>query len=139
MKNKVITRVGIGLALAGLLLVACKKSPPSSGPTPHSVDAVMEALVVHTGLLSQAVQRKDFQYVHDYAWYLKKLVETLYLALEPGQQEQVKSQCGEIVEVSNQLDAASGRKLEEAVLAGIQRLQEIVKEMDAKLKGTKTT
>lgn len=137
MKNKILMRLGLCLALAGLLLSGCKKSAESSKPAPHSVDAVMEALVVHSNMLTEAAKRKDYRYVHDYAFYLKKLVQALYSKIELDQQEQIKNLCGEIVRVSDQLDASSARKLEEPIVAGTQRLQEIMKEIEVKLKNPK--
>lgn len=140
MRCKVQPIAFVVACVAGLLLAGCKKSESTAQTNPHSLDGVMDQIIQHVGLLEDAARRKDFKYVHDYAYYVKNLAQALYSHLDDEQKAQAKQPLADILKVVNQLDAASGRKHEEATLAGTQRLQEILKDLDAQLRqGRKTS
>ena len=126
--------VGVALSLAVLVLAGCGKAKAPAPVDPHSIDGVMQALEQHVGLLDEAAKRKDFKYVHDFAYYTKNLAQAFYSKLDDGQKEQSKNLFAEFIKVANQLDATSGRREEEATLAGTQRFKEILKELDALLR-----
>jgi hypothetical protein len=122
------------LLLAGLLLPGCGQGRKQEQIEPHSIDGVMHQLLEHVNLLEEAAQRQDFKYVHDFAYYVKSLAQALYSNLDDAQKEQAEGPLVELLEVANRLDVTSGRRQEEATLAGTRRLQEIVKELDAQLR-----
>jgi DNA polymerase/3'-5' exonuclease PolX len=124
----------VALLLAGLLLPACGQGRKQEQVEPHSIDGVMHQLLQHVNLLEEAAQRQDFKYVHDFAYYIKSLAQALYSNLDDAQKEQAEGPLVELLEVANRLDVTSGRRQEEATLAGTRRLQEIVKELDAQLR-----
>jgi hypothetical protein len=137
MRKNGLLIAGLALCAAGLLLTGCGKAQKEAPPSPHSIDGIMEALHTHARLLDDAAKRKDFKYVHDHAYYMKNLAQSLFSQMDDRQKAEAKAQMTELLKVVDRLDATSGRRQEQPTLAGTQFLQETLKELDAKLRPDK--
>ncbi len=133
---KVFRLVGVGLAI-GLTLAACKKAQQPARVDPHSPEAALQTIRVQGGWLNDAVQRKDFQFIHDNMYYLQTLTKALQSKLDAGEKERLGSIFDELAKVTNELDHSAGRRHEEATQAGMQKLQEILKDLETQFNARK--
>jgi hypothetical protein len=88
-------------------------------------------------LLNDALVRKDFKYVHDYAYYFTGLAQALFSKLTDEQKQRVRGSFDELVGLSNQLDRAGGARHVEATEVTMQRIQVVLKDMDTQLREIK--
>jgi hypothetical protein len=129
------------LAFATIFLVAlgavgCKKAKVVA-VDPHSAEGVLQALQVQGKLLNDALARKDFGYIHDYAYYFTSLTQALYSRLDDNQKARLRGPLSELSTLSGQLDRAAGGHHAEATEATMQRLTTELKELDAQFREVK--
>ena len=129
MRVKLLILAQVCFLVGGLALVGCRKSKEPA-IDPHSPKGVMKAMQDQGRLLNDALARQDFQYIHDYAYYFNGLTQALYSRLDDANRQKFKAPLEELVKLGNQLDHSAGRKHAEATTASMQRLQEILKELD---------
>ena len=129
MRGKLLILAQLCLLVGSVALVGCKKAkePPID---PHSPKGVMKAMQDQGRLLNDALNRQDFAYIHDYAYYFNGLTQALYSRLDDENRQKYKAPLEELVKLGNQLDHSAGRKHAEATTASMKRLQEILKELD---------
>jgi len=129
------------LALAIVSLVAigvagCKKGK-AAAVDPHSTEGVMQALQIQGKLLNDALARKDFAYIHDYAYYFNGLTQAMFTKLDDTQKSRLRGSLQELSNLSSQLDRAAGGHHEEATEATLQKLSAELKELDKQFKEVK--
>ena len=131
--------IGVCLALVGggLCLVGCQKAKGPAPPDPHSAEGVLHQLQQQGRLLNDALARKDFAYIHDYAYYFTGLAQALFTKLNDEQKQRLRPAVEQLVSLSQQLDNSAGRRHAEATEATLQRLQAVLKDVDQQLQGTK--
>ncbi|PYI87391.1 MAG: hypothetical protein DME26_06280 [Verrucomicrobia bacterium] len=137
MRAKILVIVGVGLAMTAMLGNGCKKARPSVKIDPHSPEATIQQILLQGGLLNDAVKRKDFQYIHDNMYYLQSLAKALDAKLEVEQKERLHGLLDELAKVTNELDHSAGRRHEEATQAGMQKLQEVLRELETQFRAEK--
>ena len=87
MRVNLVIVVGFAVAVFGLCGAGCKKSKGPAKLDPHSAESGMLRLQEQGRLLNDALARKDFPYIHDYAYYFTGLAQTLYLKLTDEQRK----------------------------------------------------
>src|SRR6185503_20516146 len=107
--------------VAGVMLVGCKKAKGPVAVDPHSADGVLARLQEQGRLLNEALVRKDFAYIHDYAYYFSGLTQAFFSKLDDSQKQHVRASLEELVGLANQLDHSAGRKHAEATEASLKR------------------
>src|SRR5438105_12795555 len=117
------------VALVAIGVAGCKKGK-STVVDPHSTEGVMQALQQQGRLLNDALGRKDFAYIHDYAYYFNGLTQALFSKLDDAQKSQLRGSLQELSDLSSQLDRAAGGHHAEATEATLQKLTTELKELD---------
>ena len=118
-------------------LVGCKGKKTAATVDPHSPEGIMHAMQQQGQLLNDALARKDFAYIHDYAYYFNGLTQTLFNKLDDAQKAQLRGTLGQLSTLSSQLDRAAGGHHPEATEATLQRLTAELKELDKQFRGGK--
>jgi len=131
---KVILLV-VGIGVSGV--VGCKKSKETAVQDPHSPQGIVQRMQDHGQRLHDALARKDFGYIHDYAYYFNGLTKALNSTLDADGKEKFRSSLEELNNLANELDHSAGRRHAEATEASIQRLQAIVKDLDKQIRETR--
>lgn len=137
MRVNLLIVAGLAVAVCGLCGAGCKKAKGPATPDPHSAEGVMLRLQEQGKLLNDALVRKDFKYVHDYAYYFTGLAQALFSKLNDEQKQRLRGSFEELVSLSNQLDRAGGGRHVEATEATMQRLQVVLKDLDTQFRGMK--
>jgi len=137
MRVNLVIVVGFAVAVFGLCGVGCKKAKGPAVVDPHSAEGVMARLQEQGRLLNDALTRKDFHYIHDYAYYFTGLAQALFTKLNDEQKQRLRSSFDELVGLSNQLDRAAGGRHAEATEVTMQRLQAVLKDIDTQFRGMK--
>ena len=133
---RVLKLLCICLASSGLVLTACKKAQQPARVDPHSPQAALQTIMVQGSLLNDAAKRKDFLFIHDNMYYLQSLTKALQSKLDAGEKERLGNLFEELAKVTNELDHSAGRRHEEATQASMQRLQEVLKNLETQFKAT---
>jgi hypothetical protein len=118
-------------------LVGCKEAKGPAPADPHSAEGVMLRLQEQGRLLNDALVRKDFGYIHDYAYYFTGLAQAFFSKLNDDQRQRLRASLDQLVTLSQQLDNSAGRRHAEATEATMQRLQTVLKEIDQQFRETK--
>ena len=138
MRVKLLSFAKVAVVACGLVLVGCGKAKEPV-VDPHSPTGVMKTLQEQGRLLNEALARQDFNYIHDYAYYFTGVAQALYSKLDNAQKEKLKAPLAELVKLGNQLDNTAGRKHAEATKATMQRLQEVLQQLDKEFQATKVS
>jgi hypothetical protein len=137
MRVKLLIVAALAVAVCGLCGAGCKKSKGPGVLDPHSAEGVMLRLQEQGRLLNQALVRKDFPYIHDYAYYFTGLAQALFSKLNDEQKQRLRGSFDELVGLSNQLDRAAGGRHSEATEVTMQRLQAVLKDIDTQFQSMK--
>lgn len=138
MRVNLLIVAGLSVVLCSLLCsIGCKKAEQKPKLDPHSPEGVMLRLKEQSQLFNEAAGRKDFKYIHDYTYYFTGLAQALYGKLNDAQKERLRGSFDELLNLSNQLDHASGRRHAEATEASMQRIQLVLEEMDQQFREKK--
>src|SRR5436309_220078 len=111
----------LALAICASGLVGCKKAKVQA-LDPHSPAGLMQRLQEQGRLLNDALARKDFAYIHDYAYYFNGLTQALFSKLDDEEKVRLRGPLDELSTISSQLDRAAGGHHAEATEATLQRL-----------------
>ena len=126
--NRLIV-AGLALVVCDLCLVGCKKAEQKPKIDPHSAVGILQAMEQQTKLFNDALLRKDFGYLHDYAYYFNGLVLAMHSRLDDAQKQRLRGSLEELGKLTNELDHSAGRRHAEATTATLQRLQVILGEL----------
>ncbi len=127
----------LGLAVAALVLAACRKANPPAAINPDSADGTVQKIMEQGVLLGDAVKKKDFATVDDQAYFLQGLIKALYLRLDAEQQQKLKTILDEVARVAEELDHSAGRRHLEATEASMEKLQAVLKEFESQFRERK--
>ena len=133
---KLLMVASLLLAVGAVGLVGCKKAKPKA-LDPHSAAGVMQRLQEQGRFLNDAFGRKDFAYIHDYAYYFNGLTQAFFSKLDDQEKSQLRSSMDELSTLSNQLDRAAGGHHAEATEATLQRLTVVLQDVDKQFQGMK--
>jgi len=124
---------GLALIICGPSLVGCKKAEQKAKVDPHSPEAVMRQIVELVPVLKEEVRAKDFASVNDRAYYLQGVAKALYAKLDAGEQQRLGRVFNDVTRVAEELDHAAGRRHEGATIASMEKLEGLLKELEAQL------
>ncbi|MEW6160765.1 MAG: hypothetical protein AB1813_25330 [Verrucomicrobiota bacterium] len=115
-----------GFVALGLLAAFCagcsKKIPEPDLAYHHSAQGVNDKIQEIQPLLEEALGKSDFQFIHDYMFYLQGLLSALEPKLEGAQKERLDPVLKELIRLSHDLDATAGRRDEAATRTLLTRL-----------------
>ena len=129
MRVNLVVVAGFAVAICGLCGLGCKKAEQKPKIDPHSVAGTLQAMEQQTKLFNDALLRKDFAYIHDYAYYFNGLVLAMHSRLDDAQKQRLRGSLEELGKVTNELDHSAGRRHAEATTATMQHLQAILGEL----------
>jgi hypothetical protein len=129
MREKLLIVASLALLMCGAALVGCKKKEPAPLDA-HSAAGVMQRLQEQGRLLNDALARKDFAYIHDYAYYFTGLTQALYSKLDDEEKKGLRGLFEELISLSNQLDRSAGGHHAEATQVTMQRLTAVLQQLD---------
>ena len=134
MRSKLLMVASLALAVSGVGLVGCKKkAAQNSRLDPHSSEGLMQQVVVQGNMLREGVKAKEFAYVDNRAHYLQGVVKALYSSLDAEKKQRLESLFNEVIKVAEELDHAAGRRHEGATVASMEKLDGLLKELQAQL------
>jgi hypothetical protein len=137
MRVNLLIVTGLAVAGFGLGLVGCKKAEQKSKIDPHSPEAVLRQVVDLGAVLKEGVRAKDFAYVNDRAYYLQGMAKALYAKLDAGEQQRLGRVFNDVTRVAEELDHAAGRRHEGATVASMEKLEGLLKELEAQFGTTR--
>ena len=139
MKTKVLLAIGLCAIIIGLIITFHKKTKPAAIDPSfyHTPEGVVFTIREQQTLLNEAAKKKDLRYIHDHMYYLETLADALSRKLSREKKEQVTAVLAEFKRAAEEIDHWAGRKNQEATEAGLQKLAEVVKELDAQLPARK--
>ena len=122
---------GLVLAVCGLCTLGCKKAKgPETTLNPNSPDAVLLALQEQGKLLNDAIERKDFKYIHDFGYYFGAVLQAFISKLDAGEKQRLQAPLTELNTLSEQQDRAAGGRHAEASEAIVKRIQVVLKDLE---------
>jgi hypothetical protein len=117
------------VAICGLCGLGCKKAEQKPKTDPHSAAGILQAMEQQVKLFNDALLRKDFAYIHDYAYYFNGMIPAMHSRLDDAQKQRLRGSLEELSKLTNELDHSAGRRHAEATTATMQRVQVILGEM----------
>ena len=131
MRGKLWIFAAVVLLAGGWALLGCKKSAPPPRLDPHSSEGLLKAITDHGDLLREGVRAKDWNYVDDRAFNLQGLAKALLNTLEPERKQRLTPLFNEVIRVAEELDHAAGRRHEAASIASFEKLDSLLKQLQA--------
>lgn len=131
MRGKLWIFAGLVLLVGGWALMGCKKPAAPARLDPHSNEGLMQAIADQGALLREGVRAKDYNYVDDRAFYLQGLAKALRDKLDPERKQRLTPLFNEVIRVAEELDHAAGRRHEPATVAMMEKLDSLLKELQA--------
>jgi len=129
MRVNLVIVASFAVAIWGSCGLGCKKAEQKPKTDPHSAAGILQAMEQQTKLFNDALLRKDFGYIHDYAYYFNGLVLAMHARLDEAQKQRLRGSLEELGRLTNELDHSAGRRHAEATTVTMQRLQVILGEM----------
>jgi hypothetical protein len=129
MRVNLVIVVGLAVAVCGLCGAGCKKAEQKPKMDPHSPAGILQAMEQQVKLFNDALLRKDFAYIHDYAYYFNGMILAMHSQLDGAQKQRLRGSLEELSKLTNELDHSAGRRHAEATTATMQRLQVILGEL----------
>ena len=133
MKTKVLLAIGL-CVVAVALVIAFHKKPKTATVDPafrHSSEAVVLTIREQQALLNEAAKKRDLRYIHDNMYYLETLAVALSRKVSGEKRAQVDTVLAELKRTTEEIDHWAGRKNQATTEAGLQKLESIIKELDA--------
>lgn len=122
---------GLVLAACGLCSLGCHKAKGlETTVDPHSSDGILLALKEQGRLLVSAIERKDFQYIHDYGYYFGAVWRAFNAKLDDSEKQRLQAPLQELLSLSQQLDRAGGGRHAEAAEAVVKRMQGVLQDLE---------
>lgn len=97
----------------------------------------MQTLLEQGKLLEEALARQDYNYLHDYGYFVVSLAQALYAKLDEQHKGEMAKPVDQLMVLAKQLDRAAGGHRAEATAATVQNLVTLLKDMDAQLRAAK--
>ena len=132
--------VGLAMIVCVLGGVGCsKEKAPAVTTDPQSADAIMLHLQEHGQLLNEALARKDYKYIYDYADYFASVARALVLKLSDEEKQRMGGTINKLIGTALQLDSPKVGEPSHigTTTANMQSLQEGLKELDTQFKAGK--
>jgi len=133
------------LILTGFVLALCTlgcSKKAETGPAkvdPHSAEGIMLSMHDQAKQFSDALERKDYQYLHDYGYYFIGIIVAFNAKLDAAERQSLKAPIKELLDLSNQLDRAGGGQHAAAAEAVVKRIQAVVNDLDQQFQQGKTS
>jgi hypothetical protein len=127
-------KTGLAVLVCGLCVVGCnKKAEEKPKLDPHSTEAVKLQVMALGAVLREGVNGKDFAYVADRAYYLQGVAKALHSKLDAGEQQRLGGVFNNLIRAAAELDHAAGRRHEGATVASMEKVEGLLKELEAQL------
>ena len=134
MRVNLLIVAGLLLAVCGLCTLGCKKAKGPETTDPHSAEGIMAALQDQGKRLNDAVERKDFKYIHDYGYYFGAVLRAYNLKLDDGERQRLQEPLTELETLAKQLDSAGGGRHAEAAEAIVKGIQVVLQDLEKQYK-----
>jgi len=138
MKNYPVIATILLLAIVGLANTACKKKPREPNlahfQTPEGTVETIQQLRLQ---LTEAVEKKNLQYVHDSMYYFKGLCTALSSKLQGEKKQRVDSILAELTDIAEEIDNSAGRGNQAGTEANLKKLINELKVLEGEFKGAK--
>ena len=138
MKNYTLIAMTLLLAIVGLGSAGCRKKPREPNlahfQTPEGTVETIQQLRLQ---LTEAVEKKNLQYVHDSMYYFKGLCTALSSKLQGEKKERVDAILEELTIIAEEIDNSAGRRNQAATEANLKKLIDELKVLEAEFKGAR--
>lgn len=122
---------GLVLTVCGLVTFGCTKAKgPETTVDPHSAEGILLALQDQGKRLNDAIERKDFKYIHDFGFYFGRVLLAFNAKLDDGEKQRLQAPLKELETLARQLDSAGGGRKAEAAEAIVKRMQVALQELE---------
>ena len=129
MRVNLVIVASFAVAIWGSCGLGCKKAEQKPKTDPHSAAGILQAMEQQTKLFNDALLRKDFGYIHDYAYYFNGMIVAIHSLLDDTQKQRLRGSLEELGKLTNELDHSAGRRHAEATTATMQRVQIVLGEI----------
>ena len=135
MKKGTLIAIGVMAALVGLVVAGCKKKTSQQDVTQyHTAEGAFKQIQDLRLQLTEALTKKDLQYVHDSMYYFKHLLTSLSSKLEGEKKQRVDAVLKELTKIADEIDNSAGRRNEAATEANLQKLIDTLKGLEGEFK-----
>ena len=123
---------GLCAVILGAITGCGKKEATVTKVDPHSAEGVNEAIQYQKTVLTAALQKQDYFFIHRQMYYIETLADALAYKLKGDERKQrVDPILVELKKMTAQLDRTGGTKHKEATETMLTQLFEIFKKLDA--------